>query len=68
MAAYSTTGTGNGDSNGKFKPENGVSCGCGAKNDEVPEIKKKKYCYVTVTQKSCKTRYTYGSKSSYRTC
>ena len=68
MAAFSTTGTGNGDSNGKFKPKNGVSCGCGAPNEEVPEIKRKKSCYVTLTQKSCYSKYVYGSRSSYKTC
>lgn len=49
MAASSVTGTGQGISNGKYKPENHGSCPCGVsqkKQTIEPELIKKNKCFL----------------------
>jgi hypothetical protein len=50
MAASSVTGTGQGISNGKYKPENHGSCPCGVSqkrgSTEPPTLIKKNKCFL----------------------
>lgn len=43
MAASSVTGTGPGESNGLYKPQNNGSCGCTSPATEIPKKPVKKF-------------------------
>jgi hypothetical protein len=49
VAASSVTGTGPGDSNGKYKPQNNGSCGCTSPSTATTfkAIKRKRGCVVS---------------------
>lgn len=59
MGATSVTGRGQGDSNGKQKPKNHITCSCGPSCDDEQEPKEP-------TKTVCKTRYVSGSQTSIK--
>lgn len=63
MAASSVTGTGQGDSNGLYKPQNNGSCGCTSpiSTDSIPLKRQKKGCVSTHRYGVKSVRYGAGS-------
>lgn len=63
VAASSVTGTGPGDSNGKYKPQNNGSCGCTSPSNPatISTIKRKKGCVISHGSGSKFVQYGHSS-------